>query len=313
MRGGRIPDVKRSGVSVSLDAVIVTVTDDEPSILVVGRDGSEPGALPSGPLDPEKDLTLEKAVRRWLTIQTGLEVSYVEQLYTFGDQSRPQSGSGERELAVGYVALVSEEPTAEGSRWVRVYDMFPWEDHRAGQPDVLANQIVPMLEEWVDDDAERKARVQITFGIGAPWDPIRVLERYELLHEAGLVHEHFIDSRNPVPGGVFGMAMAGDHRRIAATALGRLRGKLTYRPVIFEVMPEEFTLTELQGAVEAITGFGLHKQNFRRLVDRGELVEATGGHRSSTGGRPAALYRFRSDVASERPRPGFPLPHPKQL
>ncbi|MEN8040169.1 MAG: NAD regulator [Actinomycetota bacterium] len=293
--------------------MIVTVTDDEPNILVVRHDLNEPGALPSGPLDPERDLTLDKAVRRWLALQTGVEVSYVEQLYTFGDRSRSAAIAGERELAVGYVALVAEEPPSEGSSWEPVYDLFPWEDHRFGQPDVLTGHLVPRLEEWAVGDDDRQARVQITFGIGTPWDPIRVLERYELLHEAGLVHEHFMDQGDRVPDDVCGMAMAGDHRRIAATALGRLRGKLTYRPVIFEVMPEEFTLTELQRAVEAITGFGLHKQNFRRLVDRGELVEPTGGHRSSTGGRPAALYRFRSDVASERPRPGFPLPHPKQL
>ena len=67
-----------------------------------------------------------------------------------------------------------------------------------------------------------------------------------------------------------------DHRRILATAIGRVRAKIKYRPVIFELMPDEFTLFELQRTVEAILGPHLHKQNFRRLVEGAGLVEPTG-------------------------------------
>ena len=59
-------------------------------------------------------------------------------------------------------------------------------------------------------------------------------------------------------------------------------------------MPGEFTLTELQHTVEAISGRHLHKQNFRRLVETGGLVEPTGEFRLRTGGRPAQLFKFRS-------------------
>lgn len=300
-------------VYVSLDAVIVTVSANEPNILVVDRSDGQPPILPSGPLDADEDETLELAVRRWLSLQTGITVSYVEQLYTFGDRRRGAAGGGERQLAVGYIALVPEETPSEGSLWVGTYELFPWEDRRFGRRDVLLNDLAPRLTEWARGDALREGRVQITFGLGAPWDPIRVLERYELLYEAGLVEEQSTDEGGPAPQTSFGRPLGVDHRRIVATALGRLRGKLTYRPVIFEVMPDTFTLTELQRSVEALLGMELHKQNFRRIVDRGELVEATGGHRSSTGGRPAGLYRFRSEVASERPQPGFPLPRPKAL
>lgn len=293
--------------------MIVTVTDDEPKILVVdGSDGGPP-LLPSGPLDPDADDTLDLAVRRWLRIRTGVTVSYVEQLYTFGDKQRSAPGAGERQLAVGYVTLIPEETPAEGSLWIDTYELFPWEDHRHGPPVVLQDDLYPRLETWSHNDTERQGRAQITFGIGAPWDPIRVLERYELLYEAGLVAEMFRDFGEPALDTSYGQELGRDHRRIVATALGRLRGKLTYRPLIFEVMPETFTLTELQHSVEALVGIELHKQNFRRIVDRGELVEHTGDHRSSTGGRPAALYRFRSDVVSERPSPGFSLPRPKRL
>jgi hypothetical protein len=101
-----------------------------------------------------------------------------------------------------------------------------------------------------------------------------------------------------------GAAMRYDHRRILATAIGRIRAKIKYRPVIFELMPDEFTLFELQKTVEAILGPHLHKQNFRRLVESAGLVEPTGELRANTGGRPARLYRFRREVLLERPAPG---------
>jgi hypothetical protein len=70
-------------------------------------------------------------------------------------------------------------------------------------------------------------------------------------------------------------------------------------------MPREFTLTELQHTVEAISGRHLHKQNFRRLVESTALVEPTGETTTATGGRPAALFRFRPEVVQERPAPGL--------
>jgi hypothetical protein len=78
--------------------------------------------------------------------------------------------------------------------------------------------------------------------------------------------------------------------------------------VVFELMAEAFTLFELQRAVEALAGVRLHKQNFRRLVEQGGLVEGTGRLRQDTGGRPAELFRFRRDVLLERPAPGVGLP-----
>ena len=148
-------------------------------------------------------------------------------------------------------------------------------------------------------------RLDIVFGFGSSVrDVERVLERYELLWEAGLVSEAGANSDPEV----IGSAMALDHRRIAAQALGRLRGKLRYRPVVFELVPETFTLRTLQTVVEALSGVRLHTQNFRRLLDRGGLVEGIGEFDTSTGGRPAELYRFRREVLRERPAPGVGLP-----
>ena len=96
-----------------------------------------------------------------------------------------------------------------------------------------------------------------------------------------------------------------DHRRILATAIARLRAKLKYRPVVFELLPPEFTLTELQRTVEAISGRHLHKQNFPRPVEAGALIEPTGVMSTQTGGRPAGLFRFRREVLQERLAPGL--------
>jgi hypothetical protein len=297
-------------VALNLAAVIAAVTDDEPRVLTVpaGGDVPHPG-IPSGPLSDE-DTTLERALRRWILDQAGIEVGYVEQLYTFGDRDRGTIGRA-RNVAVAYLALVHEAKAAHAAQWLDWYDLLPWEDRRTGAPAVLTDEILPALTEWAAGDDEREHRVLTEFGgRRASFDGIRVLERYELLYEAGLVAETFFDRGAPVPSALpSSTAMQGDHRRIVATALGRLRGKLTYRPVVFELLPDEFTLLELQTTVEALAGVRLHKQNFRRLVERNRLVEGTGRRAGSTGGRPAELFRFRPEVILERPRPGLGVPY----
>jgi hypothetical protein len=160
-----------------------------------------------------------------------------------------------------------------------------------------------------DERRLREERMRVAFGLhSASWNEELVLERYELLYEAGLVSEAARDRALRVEReSGFGVAMAVDHRRILATAVGRLRGKIKYRPVVFELMPSAFTLSQLQQTVEALSGVRLHKQNFRRLVEQQGLVEETGDITAATGGRPARLVRFRREVLLERPAPGLRL------
>jgi hypothetical protein len=262
--------------------------------------------LPSGQLDDRVDRTLEQAVRRLVSSELGLPVRYFEQLYTFGDRDR---APGERSLVVAYLALARHQPVRGPGHpeWRNCYELFPWEDWRRGRPPVLDSVIVPALQQWLGsspaaDVPTRTERAEITFGLGhALWDPVRVLDRYELLYELRLVSEA------GGPGPTLGAPLELDHRRIAAAALERLRGKLAYRPVVFEVLPETFTLSTLQQVVEALAGQVLHKQNFRRLVATSNLVEPTGESDVRTGGRPAELYRFRREVLRERPAPGLGL------
>jgi hypothetical protein len=309
-------------IELGLNAAIVTVREQQPHILVVrpGTAGSGTwDALPYGTFAPRAHRTLEIGLREWVKRQTGLELGYVEQLYTFGDRGRHAEPGGAHTLSVGYLALTRGAGDGlMGSHWSPWYAYFPWEDWRNGKPDILSEDIEPRLREWAErpplpDEPvralRRVERLRIGFGIDGAWDEEKVLERYELLYEAGLVAEAARDDRpaaqqwSNLP--ELGRPMEFDHRRILATALGRLRGKLKYRPVVFELLPPEFTLYDLQQTVEAISGTLLHKQNFRRLVEQGGLVEATGNVSTETGGRPARLYRFRREVVLERPAPGL--------
>jgi hypothetical protein len=310
-------------IELGLNAAIVSVRDQQPQILIVrpGTAGSgDWDALPFGPFSPLNHRTLEIGLREWTKRQTGLDLGYVEQLYTFGDRGRhAEPGAPSHLLSVGYLALTrgaGEE--LMGSHWSPWYAYFPWEDWRLGKPEILSNEIEPRLKDWAErkpaEDAperplRRAERLRVCFGDGGSFDEEKVLERYELLYEAGLVAEAARDGRSAVEQWIhvpeLGRPMEFDHRRILATAMGRLRGKLKYRPVVFELLPPEFTLYDLQQTVEAISGTLLHKQNFRRLVEQGGLVEPTGNVSTATGGRPARLYRFRREVVLERPAPGL--------
>lgn len=315
-------------VEIGLTAAIAAVSGERPLILTARlAEGAGEAALPTGPFDPVRHRTFEIGLREWVAEQTGAPIGYVEQLYTFGDRGRIAE-AGDREphvVSVGYLALTRAPVAAQRADRASLagfrawYDFFPWEDWREGRPAILDRHVLPRLLDWAGSDAKgegkgdgkgdaRRERLKFLFGHdGAPFDEERTLERYELLYEAGLVHEARRDAGLPDAEDThpLGDSMRFDHRRILATAMGRLRAKLKYRPVIFELMPAAFTLTALQSTVEAISGRRLHKQNFRRLVESTALVEQTGDVTHATGGRPAALYRFRRDVLQERPAPGL--------
>jgi len=92
--------------------------------------------------------------------------------------------------------------------------------------------------------------------------------------------------------------LAFDHAEIVEYALRRLRYKLEYTAVGFELLPETFSLTQLQQTYEIILGEALDKRNFRRRILDAGVIEAT-SHKRSDGGRPARLYRYRDDAVAE--------------
>jgi len=307
------PPATSDAVAIELNAVLVALTADQPQVLTLD-DGA---LLPSGPFATEHP-TLQSGVRAWVERQTNHPLGYVEQLYTFADRNRPASHGRQRVVSISYLGLTRERLSA-GARdpeWRSWYRYFPWEDWRTGPSPLIAQSILPHLAKWAAADRdpasrrERQQRIEMTFGDGLEnWNEDLVLQRYELLYEAGLVPEAKArEAKSPVADPVPGMPMRHDHRRILATGIARLRAKIKYRPVFFELMPPEFTLLQLQRAVEALAGRPMHKQNFRRLIDQQGLVEPTGASTSEARGRPAKLFRFRREVVLERAVAGTKLP-----
>lgn len=330
---------KHTDMIIDLGAVIVAVTDGRPLVLVrhgpaldeaearsIARGFDVAGdALPSGPFDAARHRTLDIGLRETVTGRIGVTLGYVEQLYTFGDSGRHprEREGGPRVISVGYLALTHEADMTppENAAWRSWYDYFPWEDWRNGRPVFIDKVIAPLLHAWIQagpaksEQRVRQDRANICFALdGASWDEEIVLERYQLLYGAGLVAEarregEGVQRLQPPP--PLGNPMMSDHRRILATAMGRLRAKLKYRQVVFDLMPETFSLFQLQRTVEAILGTPLHKQNFRRLVENSRIVENTGEIQPQQRGRPAALFRFRREVLRERLAAGVRISSPR--
>jgi hypothetical protein len=331
--------IEPARIRIALSGALIAVDANEPKVLTIaGGEDNCTMLLPGGLLAQWEHLSLDDSLRACVAAQTGIDIGYTEQLYTFGEtQARAAARDTELggtahdavyDVSIGYLALLAPgyagaQPGAHGrgsdgaSTWVSCYRILPWEDFRQGRPPVIS-EIEHELAGWLqrvalDEPALQtpyEERVNVAFGLhGAAWDEERALERYELLVEAGL-----LDDDAPAPSArapAWGLPLAYGHRRMLALAVGRLRGKIKYRPIVFELMEPQFTLFELQRTVEAILGTALHKQNFRRLIETTGLVEEVGDIRAKTGGRPAKLFKFRPNVVLERSAPGVRIKTPR--
>lgn len=321
-------------IVVDLTAVILRVRNGEPQVMTI----QTPLSLPSGAFSPNKHRTMELGLRSWVKEQTGQKLDYVEQLYTYGNWHRnSHNKTSTRNVTVGYYALIPYVKTdlSLPGRWMDLYSFFPWEDFRSGVPKIVPEIIEPNLLKWVSDAesegerGERLSRIKLNFGDFKNWDMSKVLFRYEILYEAGLVaeaHRDWDDWANdadyllPITSkqiwdenyrklsSRLGTSMEGDHRRILASTTARVRGKLPYKPIVFKLLPGKFTLLTLQKVYEGLTGMMFHKQNFRRYIKQGKFVIETGEEDTTGRGRPAALYRFRPVVEIERVNVGLNLP-----
>ncbi len=294
-----------TSLAAQLIVAIIAVIDDQPMIrLIDGRSGRH---LPTAVFRPdvsgtERQSSIDECLRMAVHQDTTLELGHVEQLLaTVTDGS-----AGAPMFCIGYLALARGSDLSNGERasWHSWYDHFPWEDWRRGQPSTLRDGILPALDSWAQEEVfadlepsqvPRRHRIHLCFGDNEQmWDEEKVVERFDLLSEAGLIGR-----------GSSNEAIAADHLRCLAVAMSRLRGRIKSRPLVFDLMPAQFTLYELQRTVEAILGPHLHKQNFRRLVEHMGLVEPTNEIKSHTGGRPAKLFRFRQACLLEKLQPGL--------
>jgi len=305
-------DASRAEIA-ELVAVLVAVSGGQPRVLTA-RLHPHIANLPCGPFQTSHR-SLQAGMRTWVAPHVHNTLGYVEQLYTFADRDRA-NWQGQRIISVSYLGLTREQdsPPAQGGIWHDWYRHFPWEDWREGPPPLL-DALQSALRAWVLDAAgqtrqARHQRLDYLFPDDhAQWNADLILQRYELLYEAGLVHEARRGADRRVDGALdTGEAMLHDHRRILATGIARLRAKIRYRPVIFELLPPVFTLLQLQQTFEALTGQRLHKQNFRRLITQQDLLEDTGAMTRGQAGRPAKLFQFRAQVMRERAFSGSKLP-----
>ena len=239
---------------------------------------------------------------------------------------RPRPGAALRDdparwLSVGYLALVREEAPAPGARWVDVYDLFPWEDHREGRPRMIDDVLLPALDDWAAADAgaavsSRRERIAVMFGREAGWDGIRVLERYELLYEAGLVAEAQIDAGEAIA------EAPGRERRWRSTTAGspppRWAGCAARSPTArwcSSCCPDRFTLSALQRTRRGVVG-GAHPHPElpapRGAQPAGGAHRRDDGHRGPSGGVvPVSSRRPPGATPSrgQRPLPLMAPPH----
>ncbi|MDG6095190.1 hypothetical protein LOC54_08745 [Acetobacter sp. AN02] len=270
-----------------LVAVLVSLESQMPCVVTI----QEGTALPSGPLTSDHR-SLQRSLRLQVEQQTGLRPGHTEQLYTFTDSSL---GTDPRKVRISYMACLPTSVSPSPER-CGLYDYFPWEDRRQNAVPAQLIAAIRYLRSWAGQDETRWQRCAATFGLdGHSWNDELALARYELMWEAGLVRES-LAAGQPLPED---RPMLHDHRRVLATALSRIRARIRYTPMVFDLLPAEFTLLQLQSAMEALAGRLMHKQNFRRLVLQQNLLSETDRFDAAGPGRPARLYRFRQEAAQD--------------
>ncbi|MDE7366085.1 MAG: NUDIX hydrolase [Lachnospiraceae bacterium] len=244
--------------SVTVDMLVFAVNEalDALRLLLIRRKNHpfiHCWALPGGFVEINE--SLEEAARRELQEETGLQDIYMEQLYTFGEPGRdPRT----RIISTAYLALIQENAV----------------DVRAG-----------------DDAAE------------ACWFTVREQDGKVELHGDNGEILYFYVTRTPLfIGGVSTVeetaykqensGIAFDHEKVIQMGISRLRNKAEYTNILFGLMPEEFTLPELQKLYETVLGKQLYKSNFRKKIS--SFVESTGAKKNQEGTkRSPELYRFR--------------------
>ena len=135
---------------IGLSAVMVAMEGEVAQVLVTRRANGE-CALPFGRFDPGAHRTFERSLRDWVRAQTGLDIGYAEQLYTFGDKDRERpeatlagAPADAHVISIGYLALTPAPDTIGAdfdADWMDWYRFFPWEDLRGGRPDSMRSQM----------------------------------------------------------------------------------------------------------------------------------------------------------------------------
>lgn len=265
--------------SVTVDMLIFTVTDEERfnyrklpektlKLLLIKR-GNHPfigqWALPGGFVGIDE--SLDQAALRELREETNIDRVYMEQLYTWGDVNRdPRT----RVISSSYLALVDQGSLnvragddAADAGWFGVEHAVVKKQQHLTAGGFRCEQLV---EVRLNHETEELSAL------------IKVVETRE--GQVCKVERELLESRG----------IAFDHGKIIEYAVQRLRNKLEYTDIVFNLMPEVFTLSELQQVYEVILGRPLLAAAFRRKI--APLVRPTEGFTKNAGHRPSRLYRF---------------------
>ncbi|MFG0216984.1 NUDIX domain-containing protein [Brevibacillus porteri] len=268
--------------SMTVDMLVFTVMDEleenyrklspkSLKILLVKR-GEHPyigqWALPGGFVTPGE--SLEEAARRELRTETNVDDIYLEQLYTWGDTGRdPRTWV----ISTSYMALVDGSSLqlqagddADEAEWYRIEDRWLKETKTATKDGSITEKWLELR--LVHESEELSATIKITKTVTGR----TVRETREI-----------VETNN----------IAFDHAKIIQYALERLRNKIEYTDIAFALMPELFTLSDLQQVYEVILGRELLAAAFRRKV--ADKVLETNQYRKHAGHRPSKYFRFNPE------------------
>lgn len=273
--------------SFTVDMLIFTVVNEEKlnyrklaekelKMLLIKR-GDHPSigkwALPGGFVEMKEDL--DDAAKRELKEETNLENIYMEQLYTFGDVDRDQRT---RIISSAYMALVDNSnlkveagDDADDARWFSVKCKLFEQQKNLTEKGYVLEKLFKL--ELKCNEIEISA----------------VLKQTKSVYGRASNNEIEIISQDGI---------AFDHGKVIHYAIERLRSKIEYTDIAFNLMPEFFTLAELQQVYEVILDKELLKANFRRKIE--EMVIETNEYTKDAGHRPSKLYRFNENWTNEK-------------
>lgn len=268
--------------SVTVDMLIFTVTDEEKKnyrklpekvlrLLMIKR-GDHPyigqWALPGGFVN--MDESMEEAARRELMEETNIDNIYMEQLYTWGDVGRdPRT----RIISTSYMSLVDSSvlnvkanDDAEDAKWFTVSCKLYQEQKTVTQGGYILQRIYKLSLANDEDNLSATIKIEKTVE-----DRVTKITR-QIVESNGI---------------------AFDHAKIIEYGIERLRNKIEYTDIAFNLMPKLFTLTELQKVYEIVLDTELLKANFRRKIS--DMVIETNEYTKDAGHRPSKLFKFNPD------------------
>lgn len=271
--------------SVTVDMLIFTVTDEEKEnyrklpekvlrLLLIKR-GDHPyigqWALPGGFV--HMDESLDEAALRELKEETNIDKIYMEQLYTWGDVGRdPRT----RVISASYMSLVDSSTLdikasddADEAKWFTVSCKLYQEQKTVTEKGYIQQKLFKLS--LSNDENNLSAIVKI----------IKTVEG-----KVTKVVREVVESNG----------IAFDHAKIIEYGIERLRSKIEYTDIAFNLMPELFTLTQLQQVYEVILDMELLKANFRRKT--ANMVIESNEYTKDAGHRPSKLFRFNPNWAN---------------